>query len=186
MAVRSWIGVQDLFAYARANFRRPSGIQRLAFEISRKLEARYSSTGLVCFVRHPLTGNGSHVVEWSEVATLFVGLANGDTAPVSRPVDGPVFPHVPARQFVRRLAYRLSPSLRPCAVDALLTQARALRAWGRLIPALARGAARLLHGSGTPNVADRPAEMETVPQHGCTRWHNTAGQGNRSKTSSGA
>jgi glycosyltransferase involved in cell wall biosynthesis len=50
--------------------------------------------------------------------------------------------NLPARQFIRRLAYRLSPSLRTNIADALVTQGRALRTWGRLGSALARAAAR--------------------------------------------
>ncbi len=50
----------------------------------------------------------------------------------------PIFLHLPGRQSVRRLAYRLSPSLRTDLTDALLTQARAWRAWGRLLVALVR------------------------------------------------
>jgi glycosyltransferase involved in cell wall biosynthesis len=138
VTVRLWIDVEDLFEYARTSYGRPTGIQRLAFEIYRELQARFGSGGQVYFVRHSLTGTGFQVATWSEVATLFAGLASNDTAPVSRPVGGAAFPHVPARQFIRRLAYRLSPSLRPYVVDALMTQGRAFRSWGRLISALAR------------------------------------------------
>ena len=38
------------------------GIQRLAFEVYRELQARHGSTGLVHFVRHSLTGNNFEVV----------------------------------------------------------------------------------------------------------------------------
>jgi glycosyltransferase involved in cell wall biosynthesis len=140
---RLWLDVEDLFEYARTNYRRPSGIQRLAFEIYRELQARYGSTDLVCFVRHSLAGNRFQVVEWSEVVALFTDLANSDSTPPAHPVGGPVFPRLPGRQFVRKLAYRLSPSLRARVVDAVLTQARALCAWGRLIYVLAREAARI-------------------------------------------
>jgi len=138
-----WIDVEDLFEYVRTNYQRPTGIQRLAFEVYRELQTRYGAAGRVHFVRHSLTGNGFQVVTWSEVAMLFAGLATDNPAPVSRPLDGPVFAHLPARQFVRRLAYRWSPSLRPYVIDALLTQGRALRSWGRLISALARAVVRI-------------------------------------------
>ncbi len=138
MTVRLWIDVDDLFEYVRANYRRPSGIQRVAFEICRELQARYGSTGQVCFVQHSLTGNGFEIVTWSEVATLFDGLATNDSASTLYSADEPVFAHLPARQFVRMLAYRLSPSLRTNVADALTTQGRALRTWGRLVSALAR------------------------------------------------
>ncbi len=153
MTARLWLDVEDLFEYAQTNYRRPSGIQRLAFEINQELQARYGSTGQVCFVRHSLTGKNLEVVQWSEVAALFAGLTSSDAAPVPVPVPvpvpaprrvgGPVFPRLPGRLLVRRLAYRLSPSLRAQIVDAVLTQVRALRAWGRLILALGHAAARI-------------------------------------------
>ncbi len=146
MTVRLWIDVEDLFEYVRGNHRRPTGIQRLAFEIYRELQARYAGTGLVYFVRHSLAGTHFQVVRWTEVATLFKGLVTNDTADtasISRTAVEPVFSNLPARRFVRRLAYRLSPSLRSNVVDALVTQGRALRSWGRLISALAREIVRI-------------------------------------------
>jgi glycosyltransferase involved in cell wall biosynthesis len=138
VTVRLWFDVEDLFEYARTNYRRPTGIQRLAFEIYREVEARYRGTGLVHFVRHSLTGSGFQVVGWSEVVTLFAGLASDDTAPIAHTVDGPALPRLPARQFVRKIAYRMPPSLRAHVVDALATQGKALRSWSKLISALAR------------------------------------------------
>lgn len=143
MAARLWIDVEDLFEYSRTSYRRPSGIQRLAFEIYQELQARYGSTGLVYFVRHSLTGSGFQVVPWSEVATLFSDLAHRDIAPASRPVRGPILWHLPGRQFVRKLIDRSLPSLRPYVIDALQMQIRSLYAWGRLVVALARCAARI-------------------------------------------
>jgi glycosyltransferase involved in cell wall biosynthesis len=133
-----WLDVEDLYEYVRTNCRRPSGIQRLAFEVYRELQARYGSTGLVHFVRHSLTGNNFEVVHWSEVAALFEGLVTSELVPVARARDGPAFPNLPARQLIHRLACRLPPSLRAHIADAVLAQARALRAWGRLLGALAR------------------------------------------------
>jgi len=142
VTVRLWIDVEDLFEYSRANYRRPTGIQRVAFEVYRELQARYGNTGQICFVQHSLTGNGFQVVAWPEVAALFAGLAADDTAPRPRATDGPLFVNLPARQFIRRLAYRLSPSLRTTIADALVTQGRALRTWGRLASTLARAVVR--------------------------------------------
>lgn len=161
MTVRLWIDVEDLFEYVLTENRRPTGIQRLAFEVYRELQARYGSTGQVNFVRHSLTGNSFQVVTWSEVATLFTDLTTNDTAPVLRPLVGPVFPNLPGRQFVRWLAYRWFPSLRPYVIDALLTQARALRSWGRLIAALAHAlvqvAPKLPQQWNRPKAGDPPS-----------------------------
>lgn len=142
MTVRLWIDVEDLFEYVRSNYRRPTGIQRLAFEIYREVQARYGTTGLVHFVRHSLTGNGFQVVTWAEVATLFAGLTTSDAAPTPQSVGRPAFPHLPARKFVRRIAYRLSPALRAHVVDALVAQGRALRSWSRLISVLGQEVVR--------------------------------------------
>ena len=138
MTTRLWIDVEDIFEYRRTNYRRPSGIQRVAFEVYRDLHERYGGTGQVCFVRHSLSGNEFQIVPWSEVAALFSGLAGDAAATPSSTAATPVFLHLPGRQSVRRLAYRLSPSLRTNLTDALLTQARAWRAWGRLLVALVR------------------------------------------------
>ena len=123
---------------SRTNYRRPTGIQRVMFEICRELQERYGRTGQVCFVQHSLTGNGFQVVTWSEVAALFTGLATDDTAPAPQSAEQPVFVHLPARQFVRRLAYRMSPSLRASVAEALMTQGKAWRSWGRLACGLAQ------------------------------------------------
>jgi glycosyltransferase involved in cell wall biosynthesis len=133
---RLWVDVEDLFEYVRTNYRRPTGIQRLAFEVYRELQARYGSTGLLYFVQHSVTGNGFQVVTWQEVAALFTGLVSDAPPPARRSTAEPAFLHLPARQIVRRLAYRLSPSLRTNIAEALVTQGRALRCWGRVASGL--------------------------------------------------
>ncbi len=150
MTARLWIDVDDLFEYRRSNYRRPTGIQRVAFEVYRELQARYGSTGQVCFVQHSLSGNDFQIVAWREVAALFAGLTASDatsapnaagkpaTSPAPHSSDTPVFLHLPARQAIRRLAYRLSPPLRSNIADALVIQVNAWRACGRLISGLAR------------------------------------------------
>jgi glycosyltransferase involved in cell wall biosynthesis len=140
---RLWIDVDDLFEYVRADYRRPTGIQRLAFEVYRELQARYGNTGQVCFVRHSLAGNGFQVVAWSEVAALFTGLVDNARAPAPHRVVEPAFPRLPARKFVRVLAYRLPPSLRLRVIDAVRTQGKAMYAWGRLISSLGSEAAKI-------------------------------------------
>jgi glycosyltransferase involved in cell wall biosynthesis len=142
VSFRLWVDVEDLFEYVRTNYRRPTGIQRLAFEVYRELQARFEGTGQLYFVQHSLAGNGFEVVTWQEVAALFTGLVSDAPPPTRRTTDEPVFVHLPARQVVRRLAYRLSPSLRTNIAEALVTQGRALRSWGRVASGLAREVAR--------------------------------------------
>jgi len=83
-----WVDVEDLFQYARAN-PRPSGIQRLAFEIGQSLRAELAGTGRLHFVRHagrqqtPLLQE----VPWEEVEHLFgrlAGRVGSQPAPTGR------------------------------------------------------------------------------------------------------
>ena len=67
---RIWIDVEDLFEYARGN-PRPSGIQRLAYEIYRELHERHGSNGFIYFVRNASGAHDFYVVQWSEIAALF-------------------------------------------------------------------------------------------------------------------
>ncbi|HTB47561.1 MAG TPA: glycosyltransferase family 1 protein [Acetobacteraceae bacterium] len=158
MSPRLWVDVEDLFEYVRTNYRRPTGIQRLAFEVYRELQARYGNTGQVYFVQHSVTGNGFQVVTWQEIAALFTGLVSDAPPPARRVTAEPAFVHLPARQIVRRLAYRLSPSLRTNIAEALMTQGRALRSWGRvasgLVGEVARVPRRLAQHLRKPSASD--------------------------------
>ena len=137
MAARLWIDVEDLFEYVRSN-RRPSGIQRLAFEIYQTMQDHYGDTGLVHFVRHDVRRNSFRVVPWRDVTGLFEKLTELEVAPSIRLERG-ISPHPPGRQLMRRLVHRLTPSLRPALVDAALTLSEAFRAWGRLAVAVRHG-----------------------------------------------
>lgn len=162
MIPRLWIDVEDLFEYARTN-PRPSGIQRVAFEIYQSLQARYGTTGLVCFIRH--TGLDSfRTVHWSEIAGLFRDLTVRELQPPAQP--RPILPHSSARQLVRKLVHWLPPSLRVHLVDGAVAQRAALRAWGRLLDALLRDivripirfARRLRPSRATSSVSDRQGQ----------------------------
>ena len=71
---RLWIDVEDLFDYAISN-PRPSGIQRLAFEVYRALVGMPEMAGRVGFLRHAPGGERFVVVDWAEVTRLFAGLS---------------------------------------------------------------------------------------------------------------
>jgi glycosyltransferase involved in cell wall biosynthesis len=138
LAARLWIDVEDLFEYARANGR-PSGIQRLAFEIYQIMQDRYGETGFVKFVRHDR--GGFRVVQWHEVSGLFQKLSAQQAAPTVG-MGHPILPHPPGWQLVRKLVHRLWPSLRHTVRDVVRAQGEAFRAWGRLAAALWQGARR--------------------------------------------
>ena len=138
-----WIDVEDLFAYAHGH-KRPSGIQRVAFELSRTLWADYGDTGRVRFVRHDSTRGGFRCVEWESIAELFSEMAGSITTAAAPPAIPPgIPPHPNRRQFVRELMYRLPTSLRVIVIEVLVTQEKAFRAWGHLIAALVRGVIRI-------------------------------------------
>jgi glycosyltransferase involved in cell wall biosynthesis len=67
-----WVDVEDLYDYSRHSVR-PSGIQRLAFELQRELHRRLGHTGRLRFVRHGQHKNGPPLreVQWTDVEALF-------------------------------------------------------------------------------------------------------------------
>jgi hypothetical protein len=101
-----WIDMEDLFVYEAS---RPSGIQRLAFEIYCALQAKHGDSGRMCFVRHDRAQNSFSDVEWPEFVMLFRGLAESERTSVPSPPV--ILPRLPARQLVRRLAHRLPTTL---------------------------------------------------------------------------
>jgi glycosyltransferase involved in cell wall biosynthesis len=133
-----WIDVEDLFEYARTN-PRPSGIQRLAFEIFTALQTRPGAYEFVRFVRHDTSRKTFHVIPWSDVVALFTSLTETEPEAPQNMLPGAILPHAAARQFMRKLVHRLPPSLRAHVIEVMLTQTGALRAWRALIDALARG-----------------------------------------------
>jgi glycosyltransferase involved in cell wall biosynthesis len=133
MTLRLWLDVEDLFEYARAH-PRPSGIQRLAVEIYAALQALPDSADFVRFVRHDYARNSFRVISWQEIEALFEGMVNSSPAPVVTP--NPIMPHGASRRIVRKLVYRLPPTVRIHVIDVLLSQRTALGAWAKLAEAL--------------------------------------------------
>ncbi len=73
--MRIWIDAEDLFHYA-AHASRPSGIQRLAFELQRALVGLAPQD--VRFLRHNTAGTGYAQVEFVEIEALFKNLSKPD------------------------------------------------------------------------------------------------------------
>jgi glycosyltransferase involved in cell wall biosynthesis len=138
VAVKLWIDVEDLFEYARGN-PRPSGIQRLAFEIYKALQARPDAADFVRFVRHDTPRNSFYVVQWAEVVSLFSGLTESVPEPAQPLPPGPILPHAPSRQFIRKLVHRLPFSIRAHVTNLMLTHSWALHAWINFFNAMALG-----------------------------------------------
>ncbi len=148
-----WIDVEDLFEYTAAN-PRPSGIQRLAFELYRVLQKRLGADRRIRFVRlDPVRGTFSSV-SWRSVANLFARLS--DKAPASG--KAPAFGNVlagrgnraatpshqhnaesPTRYRARRLVHRLPQSFRRGMLDATRLQIAALSALAGLFVMVTQG-----------------------------------------------
>ena len=75
-----WIDVEDLFEYAVSQSR-PSGIQRVAFEIYRALVAEGAPMPRFC--RYDRAGRSMREVRWAAVEELFARLTARDAAAVS-------------------------------------------------------------------------------------------------------
>ncbi len=104
-----WIDVEDLYDYARENAR-PSGIQRLSFELYRALVAARGEGG-VRFCRHSNFGETLVVVPWVAVCDLYEGLVVEGAAKPAQPLELGE-PPLPPRGAMRRLVGRLPGRIR--------------------------------------------------------------------------
>ena len=145
-----WIDVEDLFQYA-ANGKRPSGIQRLAFEIDRALYEEYGDIGRVRFVRHGSRQGGLEIVSWGAIVALFDRLTRTElsTAATAEQADAPnealppLAPQGQARRVVHWLLRRLPTEIREALHRFLRAEAEAARALAAIPGALWRwGVAR--------------------------------------------
>ena len=156
---RIWIDVEDFFDYAR-HVGRPSGIQRLAFEIYRDLQARFGATGQIVFFVHD--GPSITEVDYAEIAALFDRLTTAPSkanSSVSLSPDDAESGQSVSRRLYRRLPY----GLRPLVKDAVFAQRHAFHAWDRLIRNLVRGlmlrvAPSLVRARGPAADAPPPAQ----------------------------
>jgi glycosyltransferase involved in cell wall biosynthesis len=157
-----WIDVEDLYEYALVH-NRPSGIQRLSFELYTALvAARPDEIG---FCRHDRLRGTMRTVDWAEVTALFQALVaprpRGAMAAVARPVGQ-------AGQ-VRRLASRLPADIRLPLGEAMRAQGCALRAGLRAGQGAMQAGLRLLRdrakpaGTALPQVAGQDVAVIAKP-----------------------
>jgi glycosyltransferase involved in cell wall biosynthesis len=146
LARQLWFDVEDLFEYAAGN-PRPSGIQRLAYEIYFALQQTPGHGARIHFVRHDQVRKTFSTVPWPTIVRLFERLTDApDRAQRHAPAtmatghasDIPAASHL--RWLARRLVHRVPPGLR----ERLLVLARQqLLAWHALTNLLGYAAGRV-------------------------------------------
>jgi glycosyltransferase involved in cell wall biosynthesis len=165
--LKIWIDVEDLLQYA-AHATRPSGIQRLAFELQQALMALAPDE--VRLVRHARTG-GFVSVSFSTVAEVFSGLTDRPSSEPQPETEGKN-PHDlsgrPVRRFIRdsvsRLPLRQAALLRLFkfqlnqAFRTLLEFFRALPRPASLVPALMRALGAGATTQANPSSAAQQAD----------------------------
>ena len=164
MLTTIWVDVEDLFEYARTNVR-PSGIQRLAYEIYSALQAGNGVQSRIFFVRHSSLRNSFRVVPWRSIQALFERLTETREATPQR--DAGILPHGAQRQMLRKLVQRLPSSLRPSVITVMLTSTEAARAWIQLCADLGKAAIGLPRRLFRRPGIDRDGwsvEAETAPE----------------------
>ena len=128
-----WIDVEDLFEYIRHN-RRPSGIQRLAFELYRVL--RLGAEGRVRFVRVDSMRQSFTTVSWQAISDLFSELSDDNVSTrhsASRRKTNAARAESPFRRHARQLAHRIPFEIRHRTLDAARLQISALCAMADLL-----------------------------------------------------
>lgn len=142
MTNRIWLDVEDIFEYAAFN-QRPTGIQRLQFELCRALVELDPAGDRIGFLRHDQRARSFRVVPWDSVQTLFrrmQGQAHDATpAQVAAPPDEATeADQGRARGGLKRTIYRLPPGIRQPLVQYLVQQRGAAVSLGDLLRACAR------------------------------------------------
>ncbi len=136
MPNRIWVDVEDLFQYAALNAR-PSGIQRIEFELCRALALMPETRDRVGFVRHAIGRQGFQAIPFTEIDALHERLTTaGTAAPAAaadpRPAAAPWPAATGGGGLARRIAYRLPADLRLPLTRLLRSQREGLGAVGLL------------------------------------------------------
>jgi len=130
--IHLWIEVDDLFQYAVSGIPRPSGIQRVVFELCRALEARHRGDERLGCVRYDSLRQSFSVVAWDEVATLYQVLTTAPSASTRPPPPPIVAADSETRRILKHLLYRLPEEIRRPVSRLARAQLESLRAVGEL------------------------------------------------------
>ena len=153
---RLWVDTEDFFEFFAAN-PRPSGIQRLAFEIMRELVRQ--APGRVGFVRRGTGGSLLQEMPWAVVADLFTAGSQ-----VQQPVTQPAPRRSRLRRAARAVSIRLPDSVRTPLIKAAVYQIHAAKSWRALAHMATRAAAIAPPGpeSSGPEPDFAPGDMFLV------------------------
>ena len=171
--MRIWIDVEDFFVFAAKGGRRPTGIQRLAFELCQEMR-RLDTEGRIGFVRHDRLRDSLGVVAWDHVAALFSGLA--EAAPAA-PGATPARPGIKSRlrAHFQPMVGRLPPDVVAPLVRMMKAQVEAVSAAADTVKALLKrlrggghraGPALVRGDTGAFAAAVQPGDMLFIPGAG--------------------
>ena len=141
---RLWIDVEDIFAFALHGGRRPTGIQRLSFELCKAIVARYGSGDAIRFLRHDRLRGTFTRIPWTEVEMVFFELTQSGQRAERPPRSLRLVAEHKLRGALRPLAGRLPQELRAPLVRMLTSQFNALAAFAALVRAVVRLSVRQL------------------------------------------
>jgi glycosyltransferase involved in cell wall biosynthesis len=158
MACTLWFDVEDLVHYVRRNSR-PSGIQRVTFEIYRALYQQFGDAGRIRFVRHAPDGRSLVTMRWNELEKLFDGMT--DVPSVSVPRHQRIGAWI--KQVLRPCVSRLPSRVRQQLVLFLVLQAQAVLALARFGLALILLPARVARRLFLRTSRSMPSGQELAP-----------------------
>ncbi len=124
MTNRIWLDVEDIFEYAAFNSR-PSGIQRLQYELCRALVELDPSSERIGFLRHDAGSQSFHAVGWPGVAWVFERLSGHAEPSAPTPIRAQDEQPAAGRAGLRRLIHRMPSRLRQPLVRYLVQQREA-------------------------------------------------------------
>ncbi len=177
-----WIDVEDLFEFAIFN-PRPSGIQRMAFEIYCAIEHLEGAGARINFIRHDQINFTFVAKPWSSVEAVFNHLAAGTptamaaasvrfTAAEGAPTVS-ALAESPFRRAARKVAYRLPLDIRYRAFTAARLQSNAFKAQADLLVTTARSFLPKKKSA----TALRTGERAVEPTAACRSFANTVKPG---------
>ncbi len=164
MANRLWIDVEDLFQYSASNAR-PSGIQRIAFELCHALATLPESRDRVSFVRHDPLRDSFAAIPFDAIDALHARLTTASAPPseaaaAAKPEDFAAGAGNPG--MARRIAYRVPLDVRQPLLRIIKAQLETARAASALAGAAAGQARRLARRTRRDVSAMEPGQGLTV------------------------